>query len=142
MEKRIRKKAVCVKCGEEAEIKAFGECIKCYNSRRRNKKKFDWSYEHPFCIICKTTKYKHHGKGICIKCRYKHDAIYIKLQTKRNLTRGEYKRKGIYRTEEKKKLYQATERGLKSPFNNKEKIKDDIKIIKKEIKRIKQNGIR
>ena len=141
--KRIRTKAVCVKCKKLKEIKAFGECIACYNARRRTKKKFEWSYAHPFCIVCKTTKYKHHGKGFCCKCRATHDGVYVQLQLRRNATRIYTKEDIRIRRQKlrnygegKKELYSATARGLKCCKNTKKQIKKDIQIIKNEIKKL------
>ena len=147
MEKRIRKTAICVKCGKMGEIQAFGECISCYNARRRTKKKFEWSYSHPFCVVCKTTKYKHHAKGICEKCRNTHDLTYIKLRIKWNIikkTPERLKKKRLkdkrwrIRTPKKQELYKATQRGISMTNGTKQKIKEDIKIIKKEIARLKK----
>lgn len=149
MEKRTRKTALCVKCGNEGEIKAFNECIACYNARRRTKKKFEWSYSHPFCVVCKTTKYKHHGKGFCTKCRLTHDVVYIANQKKwnkiknSNLTEEQKKkrlikdRKWRKRTKDKQELYKATQRGLKLVNNSLDRINGDIKILKKATARLK-----
>jgi len=125
--------------------------MKCYNKLRRNVKKYEWSYEYPHCIICKSTKYKHHGKGICVKCRYKHDDIYRanQLRAEQNPKRIEkkkqYRRQAdiLKRNGERIKLYYKNNPNKKLIANamqgtDNKNIEKQIEALKKEIKE-KQN---